>query len=138
MLGDSREVTVHCEETTKALKCTEGAHLKWMSIFGTNEHLQFNGLSMLLEARTTARYHATNIAPITRRDVLCRSIIVSDGTTFTEAACLSVKPALLSRISYEMVGQLSGMSREAIQAWWMETEVQKVTEDFVNEKSEEA
>src|SRR5262245_53858422 len=44
---------------------------------------------MLLEARTTARYHATNVAPITGRDVLSRSVIVSDGTTLAEPARLT-------------------------------------------------
>jgi hypothetical protein len=39
---------------------------------------------------------------------------------------LGVKPALLSRISYEMVGLLHGVSREAIQAWWTEAEVPRL------------
>jgi hypothetical protein len=41
---------------------------------------------------------------------------------------LGVKPALLSRISYEMVGLLHGVSREAIQAWWTEAEVPRLVD----------
>jgi hypothetical protein len=36
---------------------------------------------------------------------------------------LDVKPALRSRISYEIVGQLKGMSPAAIHAWWIAVEV---------------
>ncbi len=39
------------------------------------------------------------------------------------------KPALLSRLSYEMVGQLRGLSRAAIQAWWIEAEVPKLVDE---------
>jgi hypothetical protein len=39
---------------------------------------------------------------------------------------LGVKPALLSRLSYEMIGQLHGVSAEAIQAWWTEAEVPRL------------
>ena len=37
-----------------------------------------------------------------------------------------VKPALLSRLSYEMIGQLHGVSAEAIQAWWTDAEVPRL------------
>jgi hypothetical protein len=39
---------------------------------------------------------------------------------------LGVKPALLSRLSYEIIGQLHGLSAEAIQAWWTEAEVPRL------------
>jgi hypothetical protein len=44
---------------------------------------------------------------------------------------LGAKPALLSRLSYEMVGQLRGMSQAAIQAWWIEAEVPKLVDEVV-------
>jgi hypothetical protein len=39
---------------------------------------------------------------------------------------LGVKPALLSRLSYEIVGQLRGVPTEVIQAWWTEVEVPRL------------
>ena len=39
---------------------------------------------------------------------------------------LGVKPALLSRLSYEIVGQLRGVPAEVIQAWWTEAEVPRL------------
>jgi hypothetical protein len=48
---------------------------------------------------------------------------------------LGAKPALLSRISYEMVGGLWGMSPQAIQAWWSEAEVPKLLEEIVKEEA---
>ena len=39
---------------------------------------------------------------------------------------LGAKPALISRLSYEMIGQLHGMSAEAIQTWWTEAEVPRL------------
>jgi hypothetical protein len=44
---------------------------------------------------------------------------------------LGAKPALLSRLSYEMVGQLRGISRETIQAWWREAEVPRLVDECV-------
>jgi hypothetical protein len=48
---------------------------------------------------------------------------------------LGAKPALLSRISYEMVGGLWGMSPQAIQAWWSEAEVPKLLDEIVREEA---
>jgi hypothetical protein len=48
---------------------------------------------------------------------------------------LCVKPALLSRISYEMVGGLRGMSPKSIQAWWSEAEVSKLLDEIVKEET---
>jgi hypothetical protein len=48
---------------------------------------------------------------------------------------LRVKPALLSRISYEIVGGLWGMSPEVIQAWWSEAEVPKLLDEIVKEEA---
>lgn len=42
---------------------------------------------------------------------------------------LGAKPALLSRLSYEMIGQLHGLSADAIQAWWTEAEVPRLLSD---------
>lgn len=48
---------------------------------------------------------------------------------------LGAKSALLSRISYEIVGGLWGMSPQAIQAWWTEAEVPKLLEEIVREEA---
>lgn len=48
---------------------------------------------------------------------------------------LGAKPALLSRLSYEMVGQLRGLSRAAIQAWWLEAEVSKLVDEIVKREA---
>jgi hypothetical protein len=42
---------------------------------------------------------------------------------------LNLKPALLSRISYEVVDQVWGVSQETIQAWWIEAEVPKLIDE---------
>jgi hypothetical protein len=44
---------------------------------------------------------------------------------------LGAKPALLSRMSYEIVGHLHGICLEAIQAWWTETEVPRLVDDVL-------
>ena len=63
---------------------------------------------MLLEARTTARYHATNVAPITGRDVLSRSVIVSDGTTLAKPVRLTkILPRFRRKIEKYVVLALS-------------------------------
>jgi hypothetical protein len=48
---------------------------------------------------------------------------------------LGAKSALLSRVSYEMVGGLWGMSPEAIQTWWSETEVPKLLDETVKDEA---
>jgi hypothetical protein len=48
---------------------------------------------------------------------------------------IEVKPALLSRLSYEMVGQLRGLSREAIQSWWIEAEVPKLIDEIIKDEA---
>jgi hypothetical protein len=48
---------------------------------------------------------------------------------------LGAKSALLSRISYEIIGELWGMSPQAIQAWWSEAEVPKLLEEIMREEA---
>jgi len=48
---------------------------------------------------------------------------------------LGAKSALLSRISYEIVGGLWGMSPQTIQAWWTEAEVTKLLEEIMWEEA---
>jgi hypothetical protein len=48
---------------------------------------------------------------------------------------LGAKSALLSRVSYEMVGGLWGMSPEVIQEWWSGAEVPKLLDQIVREEA---